>query len=1169
MRVERQGKSVAVPRGDAQRLLGYLALRGSAQRREVVAETLWPDQGAASRRLLSHTIYRLKRRVGDDLLLADADTVAVAPDLDVDVQEFERLATSTDASELEQAIALYGDLVPGVYDDWALDQRATRHRTYVAALARLAAQHEAGGALDRAASTVRQLLCAEPFDESAHQNYLRLLGRLHRYGEALAHFEALDRLLTEELGVVPLPETIEIVKRLELEREVATAVAEQQTPFVGRVSERAAGVNAIEATLNGRGVVLCVEGVAGIGKSRLLAELVSSARWRKANVASAGVGPVPEASSLGPLTRALGPLLSAAVRIEVESRLDEQSMLALGPLFHGTPPSEQMSIAEGPSRLRHALRAVGEVLGGRGDVVLAFDDVHWASASTWDHLDALADSFVPAGGLLIVAYRRPEIESTDGWKVLQGWDQRGLATIVALAPLQVDDVATLLGVDSKDDAEDVLALTGGVPFYITQGLPERDWHTGSSGRFDALATEHRRALESATVLGENVPFRVWAALLGTSPLELAAVGDRLVADRWLTASAEGYAFTHDLVRTAIEDAMSPAMRAALHARAAVVIAELDPENWPARAYHLDHADQAVAAAHAYRRAGRVLWAQLAVADARKAWLRALELLPKRDRRERMEIALDCATASDRGGGPTPPEVFTEAIDVARALGDDEALLRALLLAGALHWMAGDGASGLRWLAEAEPLAEATGDRARLADVYYRRGVLATLHGHWPEGNEHYRRALELVEQPEQPELYGRILKGLAMAALRMGRPAETVGWVEQALAGYRAAADSMNEIRMLSSLMLAYFELCDWDRLVGTTETCLALARRFGDRGTAGICSQALGLAALAVGDRTAARGLIAETEAAWAASGQRRMVATAINTFGLIAQDDGNEVEAIAFYEAAIAAAEAVDGATEVAWARHDLGALHLEQGRPSVAIPLLRSASGYWTDADNALRRAKSEACLGLALLDVGEPPDEAVDLAESGLRLFRSGDVRGELVQGWMWSLSRLLDRLGRRSEADELLDAAHSELRRQAATIADPDRRRGFFERVPLNRMIIAAVDARSGVSRVAIVRLASSAAPLGRRLKPEEFVVVQWTLDAAEDDAIADAADRRRHRLRRLLHEAATSDAAPTDDDLAGALGVSRRTILRDMEALGQAARRATRRRARGEVSAEP
>jgi hypothetical protein len=73
--------------------------------------------------------------------------------------------------------------------------------------------------------------------------------------------------------------------------------------------------------------------------------------------------------------------------------------------------------------------------------------------------------------------------------------------------------------------------------------------------------------------------------------------------------------------------------------------------------------------------------------------------------------------------------------------------------------------------------------------------------------------------------------------------------------------------------------------------------------------------------------------------------------------------------------------------------------------------------------------------------------------------------------------------------------------------------------------------------------------LGRRLKESDRVQVQWTVNAPEDEAFAGKEARRRYRLVRLLREAEQQGAAPTDEDLAAALDVSRRTIVRDMQTL--------------------
>ena len=81
------------------------------------------------------------------------------------------------------------------------------------------------------------------------------------------------------------------------------------------------------------------------------------------------------------------------------------------------------------------------------------------------------------------------------------------------------------------------------------------------------------------------------------------------------------------------------------------------------------------------------------------------------------------------------------------------------------------------------------------------------------------------------------------------------------------------------------------------------------------------------------------------------------------------------------------------------------------------------------------------------------------------------------------------------------------------------------------------------------RIVARETPLGRPLVAADYCKIVWTVEAPEDAVFPEAAPRRQHILKRLLEEAAAQGAAPTDADLAEALGVSRRTVLRDAKAL--------------------
>jgi hypothetical protein len=214
---------------------------------------------------------------------------------------------------------------------------------------------------------------------------------------------------------------------------------------------------------------------------------------------------------------------------------------------------------------------------------------------------------------------------------------------------------------------------------------------------------------------------------------------------------------------------------------------------------------------------------------------------------------------------------------------------------------------------------------------------------------------------------------------------------------------------------------------------------------------------------------------------------------------------------------------------------------------------------EQENDWERNQTEAVLGLALLTVGQKA-RAEESASFGWEAFKSHKIMGEKPQRWLWSLYRLLLGLNQSDRAQEILQGAYAELQRQAKNIHEPGMRRGFFERVPNNRAILNAYDQLLGSPRTRTVSLARRDVPLGRALREDDFTTVTWTLNAPDDESIEDKAERRQHRLKRLLAESTAQGAAPTDDDLAQALEVSRRTILRDMQILHEQAPPSTRKR---------
>lgn len=126
--VQLEGQPADVSLRPVQLLLVYLLLhRGVSHRRERLSGLLWPDYTEESaRKNLRNTVYRLRKIIGDDYLIAYRTTLAfnTAAPLQLDVAQLE---VETDPADIEALIrtveAYQGELLPGFYEDWVLVER--------------------------------------------------------------------------------------------------------------------------------------------------------------------------------------------------------------------------------------------------------------------------------------------------------------------------------------------------------------------------------------------------------------------------------------------------------------------------------------------------------------------------------------------------------------------------------------------------------------------------------------------------------------------------------------------------------------------------------------------------------------------------------------------------------------------------------------------------------------------------------------------------------------------------------------------------------------------------------------------------------------------------------------------------------------------------------------
>ena len=528
-------------------------------------------------------------------------------------------------------------------------------------------------------------------------------------------------------GAVEPVQTFELTgpapARTRFQRVVA---ARQLTRFVGRDAELQALVGALERAKAGRGEIVALVGEPGVGKSRLVWELTHAPDTEGWLVLEGGA----TASAMATSYLSVIELLKGYFRIETRDdtnairekvgdrilALDEGLQPTLTPLLAllDVPPGdaawEQLDAAE---RRRQTLNAIKRLLlreSREQPLLLVFEDLHWIDAETQALLDNLADGLPTARILLLVNYR-PEYR--------HGWGNRTYYTQVRVDPLgqrSTDDLLTgLLGTHPTLDPLKALltARTEGNPLFLEESVrslvetgqlvgergayrldqPIRDLRVPATvqavlaARIDRLPPEQKRLLQTAAVIGKDVPVALLQAIAERTEDEVQSALAALQAAELLYEASLfpelEYSFKHTLTHEVAYRGLLQDRRRELHARIVRAIERLYPdrlaEHVERLAHHAQRAELWQQAADYGHQAGNRARARSAYRVAAVHLEQALGALKHlAATRERTEQAIDIRLGlrsalrllSEHG---RIPELLQEAATLADGLGDQRRL----------------------------------------------------------------------------------------------------------------------------------------------------------------------------------------------------------------------------------------------------------------------------------------------------------------------------------------------------------------------------------------------------------------------------------------------------------------------------------------------------------------
>ncbi|MFN2432070.1 MAG: adenylate/guanylate cyclase domain-containing protein [Gemmatimonadota bacterium] len=544
------------------------------------------------------------------------------------------------------------------------------------------------------------------------------------------------------------------------------------TRFVGRGAEIEALGRPAAAAAAGRGQLVALVGEPGVGKSRLLWEFVRSPILRSWKVLEGFSSSYGTSTAYFPLVELLKGYFrvepqddARTVREKVTGKLlllDESLQAAQPALFallHVGVEDAEWQRLESRHRRRRTLDAVKRLLLLESRVqplCIVIEDLHWIDAETEALLGELADALGTGRLLLLVSYR-PEYR--------HDWGGRGSYTQVRIDPLPPETADELLGVLLGDDPDldslkaFLVSRTEGNPFFLEQTvrtLEETGALTGSRGsyrlgrplreirvpntvqavlaaRIDRLEPDEKRLLQSAAVIGREIPFPLLQRIADAAEEVTHRALARLTRAEFLYETSLfpelEYTFRHALAAQVAYGMLLQERRRVLHRRIFEAMEELYADRLEQVVERLaEHAEKAEAwepASRYLHRAGVRVASRSGHREAVALFERALDALARQpETHETLALGID--VRSELRGSLVPlgeldrlVACLHEAEALARRLGDAPRLGRISGQLANYHWLRGEYERAIEAGDAALSIAAQTQDeKLRIAATFY-------------------------------------------------------------------------------------------------------------------------------------------------------------------------------------------------------------------------------------------------------------------------------------------------------------------------------------------------------------------------------------------------------------------------------------------------------------------
>jgi serine/threonine protein kinase/tetratricopeptide (TPR) repeat protein len=649
--------------------------------------------------------------------------------------------------------------------------------------------------------------------------------------------------------------------------------------LIGRERELSHAINQWHKVQSGESAVLLVSGEPGIGKTRLVREIVAHAKVAGAQTLSGECYPeggLPYA----PISQIIDTAISSNGYFTSEGKELPNIVLAdlitLTPTlvyqFPGVPPNPPLDPLAEQQRLFESMVYFCRAISEQAPVLIVLEDAHWADHGTLAMLRHISRraAHLNLRLLLVLTYREVELAEQRALnEVLADFHRERLAERIKLSRLNRDQTRDMLAVLFQDEItpellEGIYQETEGNPFFIEevckalidegkiyreegswQRLDMTEIHIPQSVRLTIerrvryLPREVRDPLVQAAILGRIFDFDTLRDAIDIDEdalMEALEQAERAQLIEETGAAGGGtFSFSHALIPSTLTEELSGLRRRRMHQRAAQAIQELQPENYETLAHHFAEAADDERARQYYMQAGLRARSRYANQDAIQYFTLALELTESDDQ-GRFDLLASRASIYELTAQRDSQLSDVQAmLDLAEKL-DNDTLLFEALIAQADFYLATEHIRSQDPLERALSLARKLNDQPREGQTLRRKGGAARKMFDNLPARRYLENAIQIFRETGMPDEETASLIILIPVLRELGDQPGSITTGEQAILISKRTGDRRQLAEALLCLAGTYLSVLDEDNVARDhAEAALTIFQEIGDK--AGECS--------------------------------------------------------------------------------------------------------------------------------------------------------------------------------------------------------------------------------------------------------------------------------------------------------------------------------------------